>query len=102
MVALLVTYFIKRRKDEDEDEEEYEREEENVKKRLGFRLITIAATVIAIILFVVTQDMSLPMGFIDTWTIWHIVITAVTVVLAFLSKKKYEEEEDDELEQVRA
>ena len=93
MAALLITYFSKR-KDEHEDDPYYE--EEKVKKHLLVRLITVAATAIAIILFVMTQNMSLPMGFIDQWTIWHVVITAASVVLAVFSKKTYEDGEEIE------
>ena len=89
MIALFVTYFINRR-DEDEDDPDYER---NIKKYLGFRLITIAAAIIAALLFVLTEDMSLTMTFTDQWTVWHVVITAAAIILAFFSRKKYEEEE---------
>ena len=88
MIALMVTYFMKRKEDEEQEDKE-----EKVKKHLPLRLITIAATVVAIILFILTENMALPMVFIDQWTIWHVVITAATVVLAALSMKKYEEEE---------
>ena len=54
------------------------------------------ATVIAIILFILTEDMSLPMIFIDKWTLWHIVITVASIILAIFSRKKYEDEEEDE------
>ena len=93
MVALFVTFFFKR-KDENEDDPDYD--EEKVKKHLWARLITIITTVVAIVLFVLTQDMSLPMAWTDQYTVWHIVIAAATVVLAFLSTKKYEEQELDE------
>jgi len=97
MAALLVSYFGKR-KDEDE-EDDPDRDEEKVKKYLGLRLLTIAATAIAVILFILTQDMRLPMMFVDQWTIWHVVITAVTVILAIFSKKTYEEDDYEEAEQ---
>jgi len=99
MVMLLATYFFKR-KDENEDDPNYD--EEKVKKHLGLRLITVAATVIAIILFILTQDMTLPMGMTDQWTIWHVVIAVAAIVLAFFSKKKYEEDEAQQIEQVQA
>ena len=89
MIALLVTYFAKRR----EDDENYG-EEEKVKKHLGLRLITVAATVIAVILFVLTQNMTLPMILIDQWTILHVIITAAAVLLAMASMKNYEDDEE--------
>jgi len=94
MVALIGTYFNKRRRDEDEANEYGE---EKVKKYLGLRLISVVTAVIAFILFVFTQDMTLPIAFTDTWTIWHVVITAAAVLLAVFSMKKYEEE-DAEIE----
>jgi len=84
MIALLVTFFAKRKEGNGETEN----------KRLALRLIAIAATAVSIILFVITQNMILPMGFIDKWTIWHVIITAATVVLVALSMKKYEQEKE--------
>ena len=79
-IALLVTYFKKRK----------EENGETAKKHLALRLIAIAATAVSIILFIITQDMALSMFLADQWTIWHVVITAATVVLAVLSMKKFE------------
>ena len=95
MAALFVTYFF-RKKDENEDDPDTD---QKVRKHLFVRLITIATTAVAIILFILTQDMSLPMIFIDQYTIWHIVIAAATVLLAGVSRKSYE---DEELEEERA
>ena len=101
MIALLVTTFFKRRK-EDEEKEEHnneneDEEKEKIKKYIGLRLLSIVATVIAIILFILTQDMRLPMVFVDKWTIWHVIIVAATLILAWFSRKKYEEEDDETL-----
>ena len=101
MIALIITYFFKRKKEDEEEgletaEGEDEDEEKKVKRHLGLRLITVAATIIAIILFVLTEDMSLPMGWLDQWTIWHVIIVAATVILAIFSRKKYEDEEEED------
>ena len=91
MAVLLATYFVKR-KDEEEDDDPYY-EEEKTNKHLWARLITIATTAVAVILFVLTQNMSLPMQMVDVWTAWHIIIATATIILAFLSRKTYEEDE---------
>jgi hypothetical protein len=91
MVALFATYFTKRKEDE-EIANDPDREAK-VKKHLGVRLISIAATVIAIILFVLTEDMALPMTMTDKWTVWHIVIVAAAIIVAIFSRKKYEVED---------
>jgi flagellar basal body-associated protein FliL len=111
--ALIITYFIRRKEDKEEEEErraqfagtdeEYEEEEEKkAKKRLILRLLGVIAAIIAVILFLITQDMTLPLGFIDRWTIWHIIIVAATTILAFFSRKKYEDEEEEDEESAGA
>jgi uncharacterized membrane protein len=79
MVVLFAAYFARRREDEETE------------KHLGVRLLSVAATVVAIILFLLTEDLSLPLVLTDKWTLWHIVITIVTILLAVFSKKKYKE-----------
>jgi len=54
--------------------------------RRSVRLISVFAAVTAIVFFTFTQDMTLQMGFVDHWTIWHIAIIAATVFVALLSK----------------
>jgi uncharacterized repeat protein (TIGR02543 family) len=93
MVALFVTYFVKRRDEGKEREDDPDAEKKVVSKNLLARLVTIATTLIAIILFILTQDMNLPMILADKYSVWHIVIAAVTVAFAFLSKKYYDDEE---------
>ena len=95
-VALLAIYFVKRRDDKDEAYTDRDEEEEKVRKHLGLRLLTIVATVIAAIIFIKTQDMSLPMAYVDRWSILHVLIAAATVLLANFSKKDYEEDEEEE------
>jgi len=97
-LALFATYFMKRKQEEAEFESKYrpaggaefENEREEIKKRLLIRVLSIVATVAAIILFVITQDMTLPIAFVDNWTIGHIVIVAAAIFIAYLSRKKYE------------
>ena len=51
---------------------------------------------IAIIVFIFTEDMTLPMIFVDKWTILHVVIALVQVVVMVLCKKKKDENDEDE------
>jgi len=80
MLLLLVNYFRKRKDDE-------------VKKRLGLRLLTVAATVVAVILFVMTENMSLSMGIADSRTLLHLGIMVAALVLAIISRKKYKDKD---------
>jgi amino acid transporter len=89
MLSLIISYFTRRR-DED-DERADQKKDEKVRRRLGWRLTSIVATAVAIVLFILTEDMSLPMDYVDGYTLWHAVIAVAQVVVAILSRKKYED-----------
>jgi len=98
IVAALLLTALKNRKKENEYEEydeDPDHEMQKAKKHMGLRLLSVVAAVIAVLLFIFTQDMSQPMIFIDPLTIWHLAIVAVTVLLAWFSRKKYEEDDED-------
>ena len=109
MLILLITYFIKRKKEKDVSAEEHKtdeaitdagalhydyladyenksvEEQEHKKKRLWPRLLTILLAVIAIILFFLFEDMKLPMVYTNQWTIWHFVILVLVSVCAIVA-----------------
>jgi hypothetical protein len=85
MLALLVTYILAKRREED-DESEYE-----VKKHGLIRLLSVAATIVSIVLFILTENMSFPMDMMDKYTIWHGVIAVATILITVLSRTKTEE-----------
>ena len=84
ITALMFAFYINRRKDEETGDANYDANAGNLP---GVRLASAAASVAAVLLFVLTQDMSLKRGFADQWTIWHIVIAAATAALAFFGKR---------------
>ncbi len=97
-VALLVGYFINKKKDEEDDERaarDEDEEEKQVKRKGLVRLASIIVAVAAVILFVLTEDMRLPMILVDRWTIWHIAIAVVQVVVAIVARKKVQDNDDD-------
>ncbi len=85
-VSLLITYF-KRKKEEEEESVE-------VKRKGLLRLLSAVPMIGAIILFILTQDMTLPMIIIDEWTIVFAAITLVQVGITVFSKKSVEEQEE--------
>ncbi len=88
-VTLLVTYLSGRREDE-----EYIENGEQIKRRGIVRALSIIPMIGAIILFVLTQDMTLPMVIVDEWTIIFAAITLIQAGVMFLSRKKVEEAEE--------
>jgi Mn2+/Fe2+ NRAMP family transporter len=61
-----------------------------------FWILALAATAVSAVLFLLTQDLAQPMQFLDKWTIGHVVITAVAVVVAILSRNQAEDYEEFE------
>ena len=102
-ILLLIGYIGKKKKaleDEDGnvvlDENGNEVMEYEKNKKGLWRLISIIPALIAIIVFIFTEDMTLPMIFVDKWTILHVVIALVQVVVMVLCKKKKDENDEDE------
>ena len=102
-ILLLIGYIGKKKKAlEDEDgnvvlDENGKEVMEYEKNKKGlWRLISIIPALIAIIVFIFTEDRTLPMIFVDKWTILHVVIALVQVVVMVLCKKKKDENDEDE------
>lgn len=105
-LLLLVTYFTKKKDEEQGNEEENNRveskaetdeEKEKELKRHGMiRLLSLIPAVGSVIVFFLTENMRNPMIMVDKWTIWMILILAVEVVLAVLSKKKNEDKDEED------
>jgi uncharacterized repeat protein (TIGR02543 family) len=109
VAILLLAHYFRRRRDEDRDEgknegkaavaglkADDEDDDERMKRPLAVRFVSIAMTAGAIILFLRTEDMSLPMIVIDRWTVWHVALFAVALVSAFFCRYRKEDEEGSE------
>jgi uncharacterized repeat protein (TIGR02543 family) len=83
----------RRRNDEENEQRDFEENEQRTKTRLGFLLLSGIIAVVAAVLFVITQDMSLPMVLLDGWTIVFAILFVGSVIAAKLSRKKVKEEE---------
>jgi len=86
--VLLITFFTKRKS----------RDEEGVVFQkinpLLWRSFNVLAAIIALILFLLTQDLSLPIGLVDSWTIFHIIIIwAQAMLIVICTQKKTSDEE---------
>ena len=101
-VMLLVGYIGKKQKErEDEDgnvilNAEGEAEMDDIKKKGGWRLASILPAVAAVIAFILTENMRLPMVLVDKWTLLMIVIALVQLLVAYFSRKETQEPEQPE------
>ena len=82
-------------KDTDEDEEE---EEPEKKRGLFTRVLAVLIAIVSVVLFLLTEDMSLPWVWVDKWTVWMVVIGLVQIVVFFVGRKwkKVDDDEEDE------
>ena len=102
-----IRVLMKKRQERVEEEEDARQgfarqEDEEERKRKRGRLILIFAipilAIIAIILFILTEDMRLPMIMVDWWTIAHVILF-VAGILCYIFAYKREKDEDDNSEQ---
>ncbi len=106
MAVLLVGYF-KNKKEEEEEEfggqvaaqtPESAEEEAKLKRKGLARLFSVIPAVVAVVVFILTEDMRLPMQFVDKWTwVMALIALAQTIVAVFSVKSKDDEDimEDD-------
>lgn len=78
-IFLLVMIFINNRKEDDETE---------VKNRILGRICSLIIAIVSGIIFLLTEDMSLPMVWVDQWTVLMICTFVLQLIVGFLSKHK--------------
>ena len=109
MILAIFELFAKKEKEEDPDEDEetirYD-EDGNVipdtyKRKGWYKAVLAVAAILQIVLFILTENMRLPMIIWDKWTLLNIIITVITAVLYAFARKwrKQDEEDDDTAEQ---
>ncbi|MDO4544721.1 MAG: hypothetical protein Q4C25_01055 [Bacillota bacterium] len=100
-IALIALYFTKKRRDEERYEgdelAQMDSEDNRVIKRRGIpRILSGIWAIAMVIVFFLTEDMSLPMQFTDEWT-WLMVIMAIMqLAIAVVCKKQYDDKDDYE------
>jgi len=105
LLAIMMCIRVLLRKKHEDEENEYDRgyvyveDEEEEKKKRGRLLMIVAIPILAIvalILFILTQDMRQPMFLTDRWTIVHIIIFIAGLLCYIFAYKRDRDEEDDD------
>ena len=86
-----ILYF---KKPTDKYGEEYDDEDEEIKRHGTARILAIITAILAIVLFFLTEDITLPMVWVDEYTLWQLLLFVATAILTMLSKKETNEEEE--------
>lgn len=84
VIALLSLVTMFRRKNTDTDDYDYQ---DNRNNKTLWRLFGIITAVVAIITFFITQDMSLPMAFMDKWTILMALLLIAQLTFTILTRR---------------
>ena len=94
-VVLLIGLAGKKTKTEEaENGDEVEKE---IKKKKFWRFFSIVPALAAVIVFLLTEDMRLPMVFVDRWTLLMVIIGLVqALVMVFAKKTKKDPDEEEE------
>ena len=87
-IILIISLAINKIREVDDDKE--------YNNKAIKRILTIIASIISGIVFLLTEDMTLPMVLIDKWTIVMIVILLINIIIAILSRRKEKESEEEE------
>ncbi len=86
-ICLIILVFWNNRKEDEHIE---------VNNRWPFRIVAVISAIVSAIVFLITEDMSNPMVFIDQYTLLMAIITCITALFAFISLHREEEKEDEE------
>lgn len=105
----LILLLSKRHKNDDEEDEEERQariergEEKEQEQKRGWicKVLGVLVAIGSVVLFILTEDMSLPMAMTDEWTIWMIIIAVVELVLLLVGRH-WKDVDDDEEEQAQA
>jgi hypothetical protein len=100
--ALLIHYFYRRREDDSEDEEaraETTEDEEPVsrRKRLAGRIVITLIGIVSLVVFILTEDVTLPVSWIDRWSLLALafLIAQGIVTIQVFSYQRASTEDDE-------
>ena len=92
-VCAAVLLFVRKDK---EDEEPTNEEKKDMRGMVGTKLAAILIGIISAIIFIFTEDMTLPMVYTDKWTILMILLLIVEMINIFIIRQQSKGEEEDD------
>jgi amino acid transporter len=87
IIVCAIVYIVRRRDDRIEDYKVTE-----YRKRPIWLILSLAAAIVSVVLFILTQDMSLTMKIFDEWSIAFAVIAIIGIIAARLTFSKKSED----------
>ena len=85
-IILVIRYFVGKK--EDDEKNENAKEADKIKRHGGLRAFSILVAAGAIIAFILTEDMTLPMIWVDMWTILMVAIAVVQIIVMIAARRR--------------
>ena len=92
----LLLLLSKNEKDADKEDEDATDEEGTQKRNKVWKVVSLVDAIIAVIVFVLTENMKQPMVLVDKWTMLMILFTLISIVSFAFGRKYHEEDEKAE------
>lgn len=103
VVLAVVALLAKHAKDEDEDDEdkddqvvanENEDDENESTRHRRWKVIATIDAILAVVVFILTENISLPMVLVDKWTVLMVLFGLISIVSTYFARKWHEEDEE--------
>ena len=91
-ICAAILLFIRKNKKDNEPTDE---EKKDMRGMIGTKAASILTGIISIIIFIFTEDMTLPMVYTDKWTILMILLLIVEMINIFIIRQQSKGEEED-------
>ena len=97
-VILAIVLLASKHQKTEEDEENAEEETEYTRRR-KWKVISTITAIVSVIVFVLTENMRLPMVLVDKWTLLMVVFFIINAACLYMGRRFHEEDKDDEATQ---
>lgn len=95
-VATLAYVWLRKKNREEEGSIEWEANEETLKRRRQWLMVVGLVSLVSVVLFPLTQDMSRRMALLDVWTLAHVILLVGQLVAVWQVLRRKRVREDDE------
>lgn len=89
-IMSIVMLFVKHKKEDNEDDNE----EKNSKHKTVNKFVGVIIGLVSVLVFLLTENMSLPMVMVDKWTICMVIILLVNLINNYLITKNKDDDEE--------
>ena len=101
-VVVLLAKHAKDEDDEDKDDQvvanENEDDENESTRHRRWKVIATIDAILAVVVFILTENISLPMVLVDKWTVLMVLFGLISIVSTYFARKWHEEDEDEDEE----